>query len=340
MKQEARFAAANTNDKILGASKPAADSLGLPDDARAIAIRRSARQHRDRGRILRAPRVSDVHQGHPLSSVRRGQLLIRRRARHPLEKIMDVGSGLTWRAALRGRLVFTNGVFDLLHPGHVDVLLGARRHGDALIVGVNSDASVKRLKGPTGRCEPPRNAVMFLPRSRRSMPSSSSSKTRRSSSITLLRPDVLVKGGDYTEATIVGRPRFARGRRRRRHSTDARSFHDFHHRATSWPLILITARARTSRRRDARRHPRARGRAVRRGLMSHLVRRDARALRGVCRGRRAGLAAWPRRRLVDRRVRDAAARHANAYVARTRTDRRADAGDSATDRSQHSRDAR
>src|ERR1700750_2255608 len=54
-----------------------------------------------------------------------------------------------WRDGLSGRLVFTNGVFDLLHPGHVDVLVGARLLGDALVVGVNSDASVTRLKGPT-----------------------------------------------------------------------------------------------------------------------------------------------------------------------------------------------
>jgi len=49
---------------------------------------------------------------------------------------------------MAGRVVFTNGVFDLLHPGHVDVLLGARRVGDSLVVGVNSDESVRRLKGP------------------------------------------------------------------------------------------------------------------------------------------------------------------------------------------------
>src|ERR1051325_8783854 len=52
-----------------------------------------------------------------------------------------------WRDAQRGVVVFTNGVFDLLHRGHIDVLVGARGHGDVLVVGVNSDASVRRLKG-------------------------------------------------------------------------------------------------------------------------------------------------------------------------------------------------
>jgi len=117
---------------------------------------------------------------------------------------MDWKRALTWRASVRGRLVFTNGVFDLLHPGHVDVLLGARRHGEALVVGVNSDESVRRLKGPerpirsaAERCyvlaalESVDAVVVFEQDTPREL-------------ITLLRPDVLVKGGDYTEETIVG----------------------------------------------------------------------------------------------------------------------------------------
>jgi rfaE bifunctional protein nucleotidyltransferase chain/domain len=63
---------------------------------------------------------------------------------------MDWAQAKAWRSSLGSRrLVFTNGVFDLLHPGHIDVLLGARREGDALLVGLNSDASVRRLKGPS-----------------------------------------------------------------------------------------------------------------------------------------------------------------------------------------------
>ena len=68
--------------------------------------------------------------------------------RDPAAKVHDLQSALRWRALQAGRVVFTNGVFDLLHPGHVDVLFGARRCGDALIVGLNSDASVRRIKGP------------------------------------------------------------------------------------------------------------------------------------------------------------------------------------------------
>ena len=101
-------------------------------------------------------------------------------------------------------MAFTNGVFDLLHPGHIDLLVAARGTADALIVGVNSDDSVRRLKGP-GR--PVRSAaerafvlaavewvdlvVVF-------------SEDTPLELVKALKPDVIVKGGDYTEANIVG----------------------------------------------------------------------------------------------------------------------------------------
>ena len=126
--------------------------------------------------------------------------------RDPAAKVRDLQSARRWRAAQAGRVVFTNGVFDLLHPGHVDVLLGARRCGDALIVGLNSDASVRRLKGPArpvrseaerayvlAACEMVDCVVVF-------------EQDTPLELVNVLRPDVLVKGGDYTEATIVGAP--------------------------------------------------------------------------------------------------------------------------------------
>ena len=122
----------------------------------------------------------------------------------PLEKIMDWERARRWRESVRGRVAFTNGVFDLLHPGHVDVLLGARRHGDVLVVGVNSDESVRRLKGPDRpvRSAPERcyvlaslamvDAVVVF------------DEDTPLELITELRPNVLVKGGDYSESSIVG----------------------------------------------------------------------------------------------------------------------------------------
>jgi rfaE bifunctional protein nucleotidyltransferase chain/domain len=72
--------------------------------------------------------------------------------RNYLDKILPVSDMLKAREQLRSagkRLAFTNGCFDILHPGHVDYLAFARRQGDALVVGVNSDASVQRNKGPS-----------------------------------------------------------------------------------------------------------------------------------------------------------------------------------------------
>jgi rfaE bifunctional protein nucleotidyltransferase chain/domain len=122
----------------------------------------------------------------------------------PLDKIMTWNRAREWRAAVSGRLVFTNGVFDLLHPGHVDVLVGARRHGDALIVGVNSDASVQRLKGPSRpvRSAPERCYVLAALAAVDAVVVFDEDTPLEL--IRTVRPDALVKGGDYTEASIVG----------------------------------------------------------------------------------------------------------------------------------------
>ena len=121
-------------------------------------------------------------------------------------KILSPEALAHWRADLRAngqRLVVTNGCFDLLHAGHVTYLEAARHQGDALLVGVNSDATVRELKGP-GRpvnteadralvlaalqnvdgvfIFPERDAVRFL---------------------TAVQPDIYVKGGDYTLDTVI-----------------------------------------------------------------------------------------------------------------------------------------
>jgi D-beta-D-heptose 7-phosphate kinase/D-beta-D-heptose 1-phosphate adenosyltransferase len=122
----------------------------------------------------------------------------------PLDKVMDWEKASVWRASVRGRVVFTNGVFDLLHPGHIDVLLGARRRGEALVVGVNSDESVRRLKGPERpvRSAPERCYVLAALEAVDAVVVFDQDTPREL--IDALRPDVLVKGGDYTESTIVG----------------------------------------------------------------------------------------------------------------------------------------
>ena len=101
--------------------------------------------------------------------------------------------------------MFTNGVFDLLHPGHVALLEAARAEGDALIVGVNRDASVRRLrKGPD------RPAVPETARARLVAALAAVDcvvlfeEDTPLELIRRLRPDVLVKGADYAPADIVG----------------------------------------------------------------------------------------------------------------------------------------
>jgi D-beta-D-heptose 7-phosphate kinase/D-beta-D-heptose 1-phosphate adenosyltransferase len=100
--------------------------------------------------------------------------------------------------------VFTNGVFDLLHPGHVDVLLGARRAGDALIVAVNSDDSVRRLKGPSRPVRGEAERAYVLAAFEMVDCVVVFDQDTPLELIERLRPDVLVKGGYYTEDTIVG----------------------------------------------------------------------------------------------------------------------------------------
>src|SRR4029079_3724784 len=151
----------------------------------------------DRIRLLRDRRVSDVRSRDPFQSQGRRAALSRTAPVDPLEKLMDWDRARAWRGTLGGRLVFTNGVFDLLHPGHVDVLLGARRQGDALVVGINSDDSVRRLKGPERpvRSAPERCYVLAA------LECVSAVVVFEEDTpfdlITTLRPDVLVKGGDY-----------------------------------------------------------------------------------------------------------------------------------------------
>lgn len=109
----------------------------------------------------------------------------------------------TLRAA-GGRVVFTNGVFDILHAGHVTYLAEARALGDVLVLGLNTDASVRRLKGPERPInnENDRATVVAALRAVDHVVLFDDDTPIRV--ITALLPDVLVKGGDYTRDTIVG----------------------------------------------------------------------------------------------------------------------------------------
>lgn len=125
------------------------------------------------------------------------------------QKVVTRGAAARWVKKRQGKgqkVVFTNGCFDLLHPGHVAYLEEARSLGEALVVGVNTDDSVRRLDKGTGRPVTPEadrarvlaalacvDRVVLFP------------EDTPLELITALQPDVLVKGGDYQLNEIVGR---------------------------------------------------------------------------------------------------------------------------------------
>jgi D-beta-D-heptose 7-phosphate kinase/D-beta-D-heptose 1-phosphate adenosyltransferase len=108
------------------------------------------------------------------------------------------------RAAGR-RIVFTNGVFDILHPGHVRYLQAAPPHGDLLIVGVNSDASVRRNKGPSRPINPEKERAEVLAALDCVDAVSIFDDDTPAAIVRRVEPDVLVKGADWPSDQIVGR---------------------------------------------------------------------------------------------------------------------------------------
>ncbi|MFC1514337.1 D-glycero-beta-D-manno-heptose 1-phosphate adenylyltransferase [Candidatus Omnitrophota bacterium] len=122
------------------------------------------------------------------------------------------------------KIVFTNGCFDLLHPGHIKLFKESRKHGDLLIIGLNSDSSIKRLKGK-GRpilAQKARVEVLasldcidFIVIFAQDTPLRLIAK---------IKPDVLIKGGDWARDRIVGRniaKKVVRVKLRKGHSTTA-----------------------------------------------------------------------------------------------------------------------
>ena len=103
------------------------------------------------------------------------------------------------------RIVFTNGVFDLLHPGHLRYLQAARRHGDLLIVGLNSDASVRRNKGPGRPVNSEAERAEVLEALACVDAVSVFDEDTPADIISRVQPDVLVKGADWPADQIVGR---------------------------------------------------------------------------------------------------------------------------------------
>jgi D-beta-D-heptose 7-phosphate kinase/D-beta-D-heptose 1-phosphate adenosyltransferase len=121
---------------------------------------------------------------------------------YPLKKLIPIRARLKREGK---KVVFTNGCFDLLHGGHVRLFYEARKKGDVLIVALNSDASVRQLKGPTRPIFPLRERFEILSAIADIDYLTSFGEPTPQKIIAALLPDVLVKGGDWGPNEIVGR---------------------------------------------------------------------------------------------------------------------------------------
>lgn len=121
------------------------------------------------------------------------------------DKILDLPSLLDrFGRPRQGKLVFTNGVFDVLHRGHVEYLEAARALGDHLVVGLNGDASVRRLKGPTRPVNAQDDRAIVLGALAAVDAVVLFHEDTPLRLVEALLPDVIVKGGDYRPDTVVG----------------------------------------------------------------------------------------------------------------------------------------
>jgi rfaE bifunctional protein nucleotidyltransferase chain/domain len=122
--------------------------------------------------------------------------------------VLTTAEAVAWRdhhAREGRRVVFTNGVFDILHPGHVRYLTEARRHGDVLVVAVNSDRSVRSIKGPDRPINPEAERAEIVAALAVVDAAVVFDQDTPHEIVSLLQPDVLVKGADWPADRIVGR---------------------------------------------------------------------------------------------------------------------------------------
>ncbi|MEK6630262.1 MAG: D-glycero-beta-D-manno-heptose 1-phosphate adenylyltransferase [Acidobacteriota bacterium] len=122
--------------------------------------------------------------------------------------VLTLAEAVSWRneqARQNHLVVFTNGVFDILHPGHVRYLQAARREGDALLVAINSDRSVRAIKGPERPIHPEAERAEVIAALACVDAAVVFDEDTPHQIISAIQPDVLVKGADWATDKIVGR---------------------------------------------------------------------------------------------------------------------------------------
>ena len=127
------------------------------------------------------------------------------KAKNKIVSLRALKAKLTAARKAKKKIVFTNGCFDILHAGHVSVLEFSRAKGDILVVGLNSDASVRRLKGPTRPINKQQDRALVLAALESVSYVCIFEEDTPYNLIKAVRPDVLVKGVDYKPTEIVGR---------------------------------------------------------------------------------------------------------------------------------------
>ncbi len=153
------------------------------------------------GIVVGKPGTVPVHRHELLAALTQDVSVTKEEKVLPLDRLL--WRVAAWRASGQ-HVVFTNGCFDLLHVGHITLLERARRKGDRLIVAINSDDSVRRLKGPSRPVLPARDRAQILAALHVVDAVMVFDQDTPLEPIVAIRPDVLVKGGDYNENEVVG----------------------------------------------------------------------------------------------------------------------------------------
>lgn len=120
------------------------------------------------------------------------------------DRWQELRSVISQRQLAGEHIVFTNGCFDLLHKGHIDSLHRSLKEGDFLIVGLNSDVSVKMLKGPHRPCQSEDVRAAALLAQKEVFAVAIFNEETPLNVITCLKPDIITKGGDYRPENVVG----------------------------------------------------------------------------------------------------------------------------------------